>query len=130
MFQRSEIRKGMIDALPIMVSVFPFGLVYGVLAVKSSLTAVEALLSSIIVLAGASQFISLPLFAAGASPAIEIFLNFRKYLHPPFAARTRSSMRVIHFSRKRIGTLISPASTFPFLRAALKSVFRTASIAA
>lgn len=58
----------MIDALPIMVSVFPFGLVYGVLAVKSGLTALEALLSSLIVLAGASQFISLPMFAAGVSP--------------------------------------------------------------
>lgn len=74
----------MIDALPIMVSVFPFGLVYGVLAVKSGLTAVEALLSSIIVLAGASQFISLPLFAAGVSPWVIIgtvfIVNIRHFI--------------------------------------------------
>jgi len=83
-FKRSEIRKGIIDALPIMVSVFPYGLVYGVLAVKSSLTAIEALFSSLLVLAGASQFISLPLFAAGVSPWMIIgtvfIVNIRHFI--------------------------------------------------
>jgi 4-azaleucine resistance transporter AzlC len=74
----------MVDSLSIVLSVFPYGLVYGVLAVKSGLTAFEALLSSLIVLAGASQFISLPLFAAGVSPWVIIgtvfIVNIRHFI--------------------------------------------------
>ncbi len=59
-----------------MVSVLAFGLVYGVLAVQSGLTVVEAFLSCIIVVAGMAQFASLPLFAANVSPLTIIGTTF------------------------------------------------------
>lgn len=76
MFDLKVIRKGFIESFPVMVSVFAFGLVYGVLAIKSTLTLTETVLSCIIVLAGMAQFASLPLFAAGASPWVIIGTTF------------------------------------------------------
>jgi 4-azaleucine resistance transporter AzlC len=76
MFDLKEIRRGFLESFPVMVSVFAFGLVYGVLAIKSTLTLTETVLSCIIVLAGMAQFASLPLFAAGASPWVIIGTTF------------------------------------------------------
>ncbi len=74
-----------------MVSVLAFGLVYGVLAVQSGLTVVEACLSCVIVLAGMSQFASLPLFAAGVSPLTIIgttfIINMRHFIMGASIAR-------------------------------------------
>ena len=67
-FKKEKIVKGAIDSLPIVISVSPFGIIYGVLAIKSGLTIYEACFSSVVVFAGAAQFCSLPLFAAGVSP--------------------------------------------------------------
>ncbi|MBN2224029.1 MAG: AzlC family ABC transporter permease [Deltaproteobacteria bacterium] len=75
-FDRRQIWKGFAESVPVMVSVFAFGLVYGVLAVQSGLTVLEAFLSCVIVLAGMSQFASLPLFAAGISPLTIIGTTF------------------------------------------------------
>jgi predicted branched-subunit amino acid permease len=75
-FDRRQIWKGFAESVPVMVSVLAFGLVYGVLAVQSGLTVVEASLSCVIVLAGMSQFASLPLFAAGVSPLTIIGTTF------------------------------------------------------
>ena len=75
-FDYREIRKGFVQSFPVMVPVLAFGLVYGVLAVQSGLTLLEAFLSCIIVLAGMAQFASLPLFAAHASPATIIGTTF------------------------------------------------------
>jgi 4-azaleucine resistance transporter AzlC len=75
-FDRRQIWKGFAESVPVMVSVLAFGLVYGVLAVQSGLTVLEASLSCVIVLAGMSQFASLPLFAAGVSPLAIIGTTF------------------------------------------------------
>ncbi len=67
-FNKKEMVRGVVDSLPIVVSVFPFGIIFGVLAIKSGLTIFEASFSSLVVSSGAAQFCSLPLFAAGVSP--------------------------------------------------------------
>lgn len=67
-FNKKKMVKGAVDSLPIVISVLPFGIIYGVLAIKSGLTIFEASFSSLVVSAGAAQFCSLPLFATGASP--------------------------------------------------------------
>ena len=61
-----EFRAGIRDTLPLMLGVFPFGLAYGIFAQSMGLTPGETILMSLTVFAGAAQFISLPMFAAGA----------------------------------------------------------------
>lgn len=75
-FNSRTIKKGFIESVPVMVSVFAFGVVYGVLAVQSGLTILETFISCIVVLAGMAQFTSLPLFAAHVSPLTIIGTTF------------------------------------------------------
>ena len=61
-----EFRAGVRDTLPLMLGVFPFGLAYGIFGQSVGLTPGETVLMSLTVFAGAAQFISLPMFAAGS----------------------------------------------------------------
>ena len=61
-----EFRDGVRDTLPLMLGVFPFGLAYGIFGQSVGLSGGETLLMSLTVFAGAAQFISLPMFAAGS----------------------------------------------------------------
>lgn len=63
---RRQFRDGVRDTLPLMLGVFPFGLAYGIFGQSVGLTSGETVLMSLTVFAGAAQFISLPMFAAGA----------------------------------------------------------------
>lgn len=56
---------GVRDSIPLMVGVAPFGLTCGVMAVTSGLSPYEALLMSLLVFAGASQFVSISMLGAG-----------------------------------------------------------------
>ena len=62
----NEFRAGVRDTLPLMLGVFPFGLAYGIFGQSVGLTPAETILMSLLVFAGAAQFISLPMFAEGA----------------------------------------------------------------
>lgn len=79
-----EFFEGVKDTLPIMVGVFPFGLAYGIVAQSIGLTPGETLLMSLLVFAGAAQFISLPMFAEGAGLAMialtALLINLRHLL--------------------------------------------------
>lgn len=74
----SEARRNFIEGLraemPILIGVFPFGLIYGALAVNSGLSNTAAQLMSSIVFAGSSQFITAQLFNEGA-PALVMILT-------------------------------------------------------
>jgi 4-azaleucine resistance transporter AzlC len=79
-----QFREGIIDTLPIMVGVFPFGLAYGIVAQSIGLTVSETMAMSLLVFAGAAQFVSLPMFAAGVGlPMISLtvlLINLRHLL--------------------------------------------------
>lgn len=79
-----EFFAGFKDTLPIMVGVFPFGLAYGIVAQSIGLTPGESLLMSLLVFAGAAQFISLPMFAEGAGAVMialtALLINLRHLL--------------------------------------------------
>lgn len=67
-----------------MPSVFVYGTVFGGLAVQAGLRPLEVLGMSVLVFAGASQFVAIPMLAAGA-PALAIVvttyvINMRHYL--------------------------------------------------
>ena len=48
-------KQGVLQELPLQLGVFPFGIIYGVMAVESGLTFLQALLMSSIIFGGASQ---------------------------------------------------------------------------
>jgi len=80
----SGVREGIIASLALVPSVFVYGTVFGGLAVQAGLQPLEVLGMSIFVFAGASQFVAVPMLAAGA-PALAIIvttyvINMRHYL--------------------------------------------------
>jgi len=78
------IRRGFTVGLPIMIGYLPIALAYGVLAKQAGLSLLEVTLMSVMVFAGASQFMGANMIAVSAS-AVEIIvatfvLNFRHFI--------------------------------------------------
>ncbi|HEX5839504.1 MAG TPA: AzlC family ABC transporter permease [Anaerolineales bacterium] len=65
---------GVRSEIPLLIGVFPFGLIYGALAINSGLSPLAAQLMSSIVFAGSSQFIAAQLFHETA-PGLVIVLT-------------------------------------------------------
>jgi 4-azaleucine resistance transporter AzlC len=79
-----SVRDGLVSSLALVPSVFVYGTVFGGLAVQAGLSAAQVLGMTLLVFAGASQFVAVPMIAAGA-PAIAIVVttyvvNMRHYL--------------------------------------------------
>jgi 4-azaleucine resistance transporter AzlC len=99
-----SVRDGLLGSLALVPSVFVYGTVFGGLAVQTGLTAAQVLGMSVLVFAGASQFVAVPMLAAGA-PAVAIVVttyvvNMRHYLMaatlaPAFRAYPRRWLALI-----------------------------------
>jgi 4-azaleucine resistance transporter AzlC len=85
-------------------SVFVYGTVFGGLAVQAGLRAVEVWGMSVLVFAGASQFVAVPMIAAGVSPLTIVVttyvVNMRHYLMaatlaPAFRAFPRGGLALV-----------------------------------
>jgi 4-azaleucine resistance transporter AzlC len=63
----TQLAAGARAALPIVLGFIPVGIAYGVLARAAGLSTLETTLMSLLVFAGASQFIAVGMFAAGAT---------------------------------------------------------------
>lgn len=78
------VRKGIQAGFPIMIGYIPVALTYGVLAAQAGLTLTDLTLMSVLVFAGASQFMGVNMIVAGASAAEIIIatfvLNFRHFV--------------------------------------------------
>ena len=72
----SQFKEGARASLPIVLGFIPVGIAFGVLARKSGLSSVEAVAMSVIVYAGASQFIAVDMLAAGAATLPIILTTF------------------------------------------------------
>jgi 4-azaleucine resistance transporter AzlC len=72
--RKSNFWAGLRAELPLLVGGFPFGMIYGALAVSSGLTPVQAQMMSSIVFAGSAQFIAVQLFHE-AAPGLVIVLT-------------------------------------------------------
>ncbi|WP_322793031.1 AzlC family ABC transporter permease [Bellilinea sp.] len=68
------IYKGIIETIPLLIGIAPFGMIYGVLAVKAGFPAAAAQAMSAILFAGSSQFMIVNLVAAG-SPWLVVVLT-------------------------------------------------------
>lgn len=71
---KSPYRAGVVAALPFMLVVAPFALLFGVLATEAGLNLVETMAFSIAVIAGASQFTALQLMQEEA-PTIIVLIS-------------------------------------------------------
>lgn len=60
-----QLRLGLIKTLPLALGAFPFGVAYGVVAIQAGLTVPETMLMSLVVFAGASQFMAVVMIASG-----------------------------------------------------------------
>jgi len=93
----SQLVQGIKAGLPIFLGYFPIAIAFGALAVQAELNWMEAALMSLIVFAGASQFVGVSMFLAGAGAAQIIaatfFLNMR---HLIMSLAVNDQMR--HFS--------------------------------
>jgi len=96
-----QFRKGMKAAFPIVLGYLPVGMAFGVLARNAGLTTLEAGSMSVLVYAGASQFIAVEMISKGMVwfPIVltTFFINLRHLL--------MSSALSLYFNGNRIQTL-------------------------
>ena len=63
-------KQGILEELPLQLVVFPFGIIYGIMAIESGLTPIQAFLMSSIIFGGASQIAFVQLISSNASLGI------------------------------------------------------------
>ena len=80
-----DLRAGVRDASPLFLGVVPFGLVAGVAAVEAGLTPVQAVATSVVIFAGASQLAALELLGETAPLSIvvatAVIINLRLVMY-------------------------------------------------
>ena len=64
--------KGVIDVMPLMIPVVPFGIIFGAIGIELGFGPYLTYASSIIIFSGASQIVILQLLSAGASSLVAI----------------------------------------------------------
>ena len=74
--RRKEFFSGVRDTFPLMLGAFPFGMIYGALAVTAGLSTGATMAMSAFVFAGSAQFIAVGMVAAHAPIAIIILTTF------------------------------------------------------
>lgn len=88
---RPPFRDGLIASLPIVMGYFPIAFSFGVAATRAGLTAPEAFALSLLIYAGASQFLALALLTSGAPVLVAAFtliaMNLRHVLYGPALMR-------------------------------------------
>ena len=62
--------KGVLDVLPLLIPVFPFGLIIGVIGVELGFSPLVVYATSFIVFSGSAQIVLFQLISAGATPLV------------------------------------------------------------
>jgi 4-azaleucine resistance transporter AzlC len=88
---RPPVLDGLTASLPIAMGYFPIAFSFGVAATRAGFTGVEAFALSLIIYAGASQFLALALLTSGAPVLVSAFtliaMNLRHVLYGPALMR-------------------------------------------
>ena len=78
-------KQGIIEELPLQLGVFPFGIIYGIMAIESGLTPMQAFLMSSIIFGGASQIAFVQLISNTSSLGVIVTtvgaINSRHFLY-------------------------------------------------
>lgn len=98
-----DLRDGIRDALPLHLGIVPFALVAGIAAIDAGLTPIQALGTSVIVFAGASQLAALELIGESAPLAVvvgtAVVINLRMLMYSasiaPYFAEYRQRTRAV-----------------------------------
>ncbi|MCT4621305.1 MAG: AzlC family ABC transporter permease [Marinisporobacter sp.] len=77
-------KDGVVDGLPIVIGFVPIAMAFGILSKTTGITMMDSILFSVLVFAGASQFIALNLLLVGAGIGeiilTTLLVNFRHFL--------------------------------------------------
>lgn len=73
---KNKVREGVVAALPIMIGYFPIAMAFGLLSKNTYVSLRDTGLLSIMVYAGASQFMALDLIRAGVSAGSIVLATF------------------------------------------------------
>ena len=77
--------KGVLDVLPLLIPVFPFGLIIGVIGIELGFSPLMVYATSLIIFSGSAQIVFFQLIAAGASPIVTLtsvgVTNSRHFLY-------------------------------------------------
>ena len=88
---RPPFLDGLMASLPIVLGYFPIAFSFGVAATRAGFTALEATALSLVIYAGASQFLALALLSSGAPVLVAAFtliaMNLRHVLYGPALMR-------------------------------------------
>ena len=91
--------KGIVDVSPLMIPVFPFGLIFGILAIDVGFSPLATMGMSLIIFGGASQIVLLQLFSGGASSLVIISsvgaVNSRHLLYGAVVSEHVSDLKLI-----------------------------------
>lgn len=81
------VRRGLVAALPLMLGYFPIAFSFGVAATRAGLSGAEAVMFSLIIFAGAAQFLALALVTSGAPMVLAALtlaaMNLRHVMYGP-----------------------------------------------
>ena len=84
-------RDGLLASLPIVMGYFPIAFSFGVAATRAGFSVVDATVLSLVIYAGASQFLALALLTSGAPVLVSAFtliaMNLRHVLYGPALMR-------------------------------------------
>tara|TARA_B110000037_G_scaffold87560_1_gene103754 strand:+ start:305 stop:1003 length:699 start_codon:yes stop_codon:yes gene_type:complete len=90
--------RGIIDVSPLMIPVFPFGIIYGVIGMELGIGAYMTVGLSIIIFGGASQIVLLQLFSGGASSLVTLSsvaaVNSRHLLYGAVLSEYLSKLKI------------------------------------
>ena len=76
MIRRQAFFRGVVDTLPMVLAAIPFGLLFGMLAPASGVSAWVAICLSALVFAGSAQYVAMGLLAAGTPAALIVLTTF------------------------------------------------------
>lgn len=71
-----QLRLGFVRTLPLALGAVPFGIAYGIIAIRAGLTVAETAMMSLVVFAGASQFMAVVMVQAGAGLPLIVASTF------------------------------------------------------
>lgn len=78
------IKRGLKEALPVMAGYFPIAMTFGILANTAGVAVIDGVMMSLILYAGASQFMAIGMYASGIGFSSIImavfFMNFRHFI--------------------------------------------------
>jgi len=98
-------REGLVASLALVPSVFVYGSVFGGLAVQAGLTPAQVLGMSVLVFAGAAQFVAVPMIAA-VRPLLAIIVHHVRRQHADY-------LMAAHWRRRSVVSTASGSPSLP-----------------